>query len=279
MRLERGTDEGASPSSRWFSAARRAGLFGAAMAIVVVGAIAPVDAQTVKDAIGTSEGTNKEAQASQKKIDKISDDIDSMASEYRAAIQEIKALEGYNKQLEGLIVSQGQEMESLRKQIDNVTVVGRQVMPLMSRMLEALEQFVALDTPFLPDERAERIDQLKKMMNRADVTISEKYRRILEAYQVENEYGRTIEAYQGPIEVDGQEIVVDFLRIGRLALLYQTRDGASSGMWDAESKAWVPLADEYRNPIQAGLRMARKQSAPDLITVPVPAAQAAKVNG
>lgn len=273
MRLVRRTDEGRGSSWR---RVRGVALGSAALAMAIAGWNAPAGAQSVKDAIGTSEGTNKEAQASQKKIDKISDDIDSMAAEYRAAIQEIKALEGYNKQLEGLIVSQGQEMESLRKQIDNVTVVGRQVMPLMSRMLDALDQFVALDVPFLPDERAERIENLKGMMNRADVTISEKYRRILEAYQVENEYGRTIEAYQGPINVDGQEIVVDFLRIGRLALLYQTRDGASSGAWDAESRSWQPLGDEYRNPIQAGLRMARKQSAPDLITVPVPAAKAAE---
>lgn len=253
-----------------------------AIAVALCAAIgwgAAVQAQTVKDAIGTSEGTNKEAQASQKKIDKISDDTDALAAEYRAAIQEIKALEGYNKQLEGLIVSQGQEMESLREQIDNVTVVGRQVMPLMSRMLDALSQFVELDTPFLPEERAERIQKLREMMDRADVTISEKYRRILEAYQIENEYGRTIEAYRGPVTVDGEEITVDFLRIGRLALLYQTLDGNQSGMWDAESGQWVDLGDDYRNAIQAGLRMARKQSAPDLITVPIPAAKPAEVKG
>ena len=273
MRLVR-TDTG-DGSPRW-----RPGR--AALAIAVCGAIAwgsTATAQTVKDAVGASEGMNKEAQTSQKKIDKLSDDTDALAAEYRAAIQEIKALAGYNKQLEGLIVSQGQEMESLRKQIDNVTVVGRQVMPLMTRMLDALAQFVELDVPFLPEERAERIENLREMMGRADVTISEKYRRILEAYQIENEYGRTIESYRGPGEVDGEEISVDFLRIGRLALLYQTLDGQVSGMWDNESKSWVPLDDEYRNTIQAGLRMARKQSAPDLITVPVPAAQAAEVQG
>ncbi|MDG2307781.1 MAG: DUF3450 domain-containing protein [Candidatus Binatia bacterium] len=274
MRLVRRTDAGDGP---W-----RARLWRAALVVALCGAVgwsAGAQAQSVKDAIGASEGTNKEAQASQKKIDAISDDTDALAAEYRAAIQEIKALRGYNKQLEGLIVSQGQEMESLRGQIDNVTVVGRQVMPLMSRMLDSLDQFVALDVPFLPEERAERIANMKEMMGRADVTISEKYRRILEGYQVENEYGRTIEAYRGPVTVDGEEISVDFLRIGRLSLLYQTLDGQQSGMWDNESKTWVPLDDEYRNAIKAGLRMARKQSAPDLIKVPVPAAQAAEVNG
>lgn len=258
---------------------RRLSAVAAVLLCAAFGWGAAARAQTVKEAIGTSESANKEAEASQKKIDQLSDDTDALAAEYRAAIQEIKALEGYNKQLEGLIVSQGQEMNSLRTQIDNVTVVGRQVMPLMSRMLDALAQFVELDVPFLPEERADRIANLRDMMGRADVTISEKYRRILEAYQIENEYGRTIEAYRGPVEVNGEEITVDFLRIGRLALLYQTLDADESGMWDPEAGAWVPLDNDYRHAIQAGLRMARKQSAPDLITVPVPAAKAAEVQG
>lgn len=273
MRLARQRERG-------FAGIRGRNLWSAiAFGAVVVLSGAPVIAQTVKEAVGTTEAINGAAKKSQQRIDKISDDTDSLAAEYRAALQEVKALGIYNKQLESLIVAQEEEMGSLREQIDNVTVVSRRVLPLLTRMLDTLEQFVSLDVPFLAEERAARIAALREMMGRADVTISEKYRRILEAYQIENEYGRTIEAYRGPVNVDGKEISVDFLRLGRIALLYQTLDAAQSGMWDTQAGAWVSLDDEYRNPIQEGLRMARKQTAPDLITVPLPAAKKAEVEG
>ena len=258
---------------------RRASVLTAAALCGAIGSSAVASAQTVGDAIKASEGTNKAAQASQKKIDQISDDIDTMAAEYRSAVQETKALGIYNRQLGKLIDAQIDEMESLRGEIDNVTVVGRRVMPLLTRMLTTLDQFVALDVPFLPEERAQRLAMLNEMMERADVTISEKYRRILEAYQIENEYGRTIEPYRGAVTVDGDELTVDFLRVGRLALLYQTLDGSQSGLWDADTKSWVAVDDTYRIPIQEGLRMARKQKAPDLVLVPLPAAKKAEVKG
>ena len=106
-------------------------------------------------------------------------------------------------------------------------------------------------------------------MDRADVTNAEKYRRIVEAYQIENDYGRTIEAYRGTLD-NGK--TVDFLRVGRIALVYQTLDGEETGVWDQGAQDWVELDDSYRTSIKQGLKIARKQSAPDLIELPLPAA-------
>jgi hypothetical protein len=211
----------------------------------------------------------------QKEIDTISDDIDTLAAEYRAALQTTRALKVYNAQLESLLVSQRREIESLTTQVDEVTIVGRRVLPLMVRMIDGLETFVALDVPFLPAERQARVADLRAMMDRADVTIAEKYRRILEAYQIENEYGRTIEAYRGKLEDGDTARTVDFLRVGRNVLLYQTLDGRESGAWDAKTGAWTEVSG-YRIPIQQGIRMARKQVAPDLIRVPMPAPEAVR---
>jgi len=230
---------------------------------------APVEAAVEASARG-----NEAAAASQGRIDKLSGDTDTLAAEYRAALQETRALESYNKQLESLIAAQGREVEDLRSQIDRVTGVGRQVMPLMLRMLDALEQFVELDLPFLLEERRERVAGLRRMMGRAEVPISEKYRRLLEAFQIENEYGRTIEAYRGSLEADGQSRTVDFLRVGRNVLLYQTLDGNESGIWQPHSASWAVLSGSYRIPIRQGIRIARKQAAPDLIRIPMPAAPA-----
>lgn len=230
-------------------------------------------AETVDEAIAERQKSNEESAQSQAKIDKLSDETDSLVAKYRATLQETRALEVYNEQLDVLIASQAKEMASLREQIDRVTVVGREVIPLTLRMIDALDNFVAVDLPFLPEERRRRVAELRALMDRADVTISEKYRRVLEAYQIENEFGRTIEAYRGTLDSGGSPRTVDFLRIGRNALLYQTLDGRESGVWDKASQSWAVLGDRYRLPIRQGLRMARKQAAPDLMLVPMTAAR------
>jgi hypothetical protein len=218
-------------------------------------------------------GNAKSAQ-SQARIDKTSDETDELAAQYRATLAQIDSLRIYNEQLSQLLASQDTEIAGLRSDIENVTLIGRQVTPLMLQMVEALESFVELDVPFLPNERQRRVDNLQEMMDRADVTDAEKYRAILEAYQVENDYGRTLGAYSGELPTTGgQTITVDFLRLGRIALVYMTPDERQAGVWDQKQRAWVALPMEYKNSIRKGLRMARKQTAPDMIRLPIAAAE------
>ena len=214
---------------------------------------------------------DKEARASQKKITKIAGDIRSTVDDYRLVNRRIDNTKIYNQQLRDLIRSQEGEMVSIKKQIESLTNTNKEIMPLMARMLENLEKFVSLDIPFLPDERKNRLSALKAMMKRADVSTSEKYRRLLEAYQVENEYGRTIEAYKGIQKHESKELTVDFLRIGRLNLIYQSVDGKKSGYWNRKENRWVYLPSTYSKTVRKGIRMARKQLAPDLIKLPIPA--------
>jgi hypothetical protein len=231
----------------------------------------PASAATIEEAFDESKAGIEAAAAAQARIDELGDDIDRLAAEYRRTLEETRSLEAYSRQLDELLGSQDREMQSLRQQIDEVSVVNRQIMPLMDRMIDTLAQFVDLDVPFLPAEREKRIGELRELLARADVSISEKYRRLMEAYQIENEFGRTIEAYRGPLEMDGTNRTVDFLRVGRIALLYQTLDAAETGFWNPERRAWEKLPDEYRNPVRQGLRVARKQVSPELIRVPVSA--------
>jgi hypothetical protein len=230
-------------------------------------------AQPLEQAIDVRTRSNQAGAQSQGKIDKVADQTDELLREYREEVQQIDALRVYNAQLEKLIDSQENEKATLREQIENVTVIGREVTPLMLRMVEALEQFVALDVPFLETERSNRVNHLKELMDRADVTNAEKYRRILEAYQIENEYGRTIEAYRGSLDQGSESLPVDFLRIGRVVLLYQSLDASELGVWDQAAGKWQPLDRSYRGAIRKGLRVARKQAAPDLLRLPVQAAE------
>lgn len=212
---------------------------------------------------------NDSAVKSQSKINGITDQIDDKLQQYKALIKEIEGLEVYNQQLRRQIANQDQEMLDLNRSIDEVSVIERQITPLMLNMIEGLSQFVALDVPFLAEERANRILDLQNMMDRADVSSSEKFRRVMEAYQVEMDYGKSIEAYPGLKKVDGQERSVEFLRIGRTSLVYQTRDGSYQGVWNKQTRQWEELDASYKNQISKGLQIAKKQLPPSLLMVPV----------
>jgi len=208
---------------------------------------------------------------SQKRVDAISEETESLFTRYSNTVRQIESIRVYNRQMQELVDAQNKELASLRDQLDRVEEVGRSVTPLMLRMIDAIERFVALDVPFLLEERTERVAGLRQLMARADVNNAEKYRAIMEAYQIENEFGRTIEAYRGTIESEGRELTVDFLRFGRIALVYQSLDESQAGAWDVANKDWVPLDSSFRTPLREGLRIARKQTAPDMIKLPLPA--------
>lgn len=215
---------------------------------------------------------NEAAAQSQKKVEKLDEDKADLLSEYRSVTQQLSALNGYNEQAQKLVDAQQAAADELQQQIDDATLIGRGVTPLMGRMIEALAQFVELDVPFLLEERRGRVKQLEALMSRPDVTEAEKYRRIMEAYQFENEYGRTIEAYRAELPGEGgQGRTLEFLRVGRVSLVYRTLDSSELAVWNQKDRKWEPLGAEYRASIKEGFRIARKQAAPDLFRVPVPA--------
>tara|TARA_A200000159_G_scaffold12452_2_gene10467 strand:+ start:19531 stop:20289 length:759 start_codon:yes stop_codon:yes gene_type:complete len=227
------------------------------------------DDEVLKPVVDEAAKINESAAKSQEKINGITDQIDSKLQQFKTLMKEIEGLEVYNTQLRKQINSQNQEMDDLNAAIDEVSVVERQITPLMMRMIDGLAQFIELDMPFLPEERANRVADLRAMMDRADVAASEKFRRVMEAFQVEMDYGRTMEAYSGLHSINGQERDVEFLRLGRTALIYQTRDASMQGVWNKQTRQWEELDSSYRTQITKGLRMAKKQLAPDLLMLPV----------
>ena len=226
--------------------------------------------QQVTQALQAQVQSDKELAQQQGEINKIRERTQDAAGRYAQAMADADSLERYNKQLDSQVKSQEAEMASIERQLTEIETTNREVQPLMQQMVDTLDQFVKLDVPFLLDERTARVQNLKDMMGRADVTISEKYRRILEAYQIELEYGRTLDAYSGRLGTGADARTVEFVRLGRVSLMYRTLDGAEVGYWDADQKKWVPDAS-YRNDIQQALRVARGQGAKELLTVPVPA--------
>jgi hypothetical protein len=172
--------------------------------------------------------------------------------------------------------SQKDELASIALQLKNIETTQRDIVPLMSKMVEVLAQFVELDSPFLSEERHKRVAQLQMLLSRADVSLAEKYRRILEAYQVETEYGRNIEAYQGDLTINDETRTVDFLRIGRMSLYYLTLDSEEAGMWDQQQRQWLKLPSKFIQPIVQSMKVARKQLPPNLLVLPVIKEEAAQ---
>lgn len=227
------------------------------------------ETEALKSAVETKLQGQKDVVTSQKKVDSLVEQTRDLAQEYRDAIRKSDNLGIYNKQLAKLIKQQKVDLNAIQRQLDNVEETQRSIVPLMLKMIDTLDKFVALDLPFLLRERQQRVANLKEIMDRPDVTLPDKYRRIMEAYQIEMEYGRTIETYTDTLKMDGQEYTVDILRIGRLLMAFQTLDGESSGSWDKESKSWKKLSAEYNRSINQGLQIAKKQAPPELIKLPI----------
>lgn len=253
--------------------AKASGIATAATCILAMSMLwaSTVAAQRLDPPIDEQVRANDAGAESQKRVEGIASATDTLIADFTRTSKNIELLQIYNRQLSQVITSQNEELASLQRQIDGVEEVGRAVTPLMLKMIEALDDFVGLDVPFLLDERTKRVNELRILMRRSDVADPERYRRILEAYQIESDYGRTIDAEAGSIKKGDADVPVDFLRIGRVGLMYKTRDAAEYGVWNNKTRAYEVLnSSDYANWIDEGLRVAKKQSAPQLIRVPLP---------
>ncbi|MDX2455999.1 MAG: DUF3450 domain-containing protein [Gammaproteobacteria bacterium] len=232
----------------------------------------PAGADPVTKTLSRGEDNIRREQHTQKSIDQLSDETQIMLGEYQTLSRELDGLTVYNDQMQRLVTSQEEEKLLIAQQIEDIDFTRQQIVPLMLRMISQLDTFVSTDSPFLLPERTRRVQQLTDLMDRSDVTLAEKYRRILEAYQIELDYSRTLEAYQDEVEAGGVLRTVDVLRVGRTGLYYQTLDRQSAAYWDHQQQVWVDTEAAQRRTIQRGLRIASQQLAPELLELPVAAA-------
>lgn len=215
------------------------------------------------------------AAESQKTVDGLAEQKLDAVAEYRQIIARVDSLKAYNKQLRDLVNSQNVEKGAIQQQINGVDDTEKGLAPLMQQMIDTLEQFVQLDVPFLPEERAARVARLRTNMQRADVSLSEKYRQILEAYQIETDYGTVFSTYQGKVSDGGAEKTVNFLQVGRVAFVYQTLDGKTAFVWDNGAREWKALDGEYLSSVQAAINIANNTAPKDLVKLPIFAASEA----
>jgi ElaB/YqjD/DUF883 family membrane-anchored ribosome-binding protein len=226
----------------------------------------------IKDSLGVVSATNKSAADSQQKIDELSRETRNLLEDYRKLLDGSEYQAAFTRELEQLEQAQQEQLESLRDQIAQARITQQRIVPLMRSMADALEKFVVLDVPFHQEERITGVLDLKARLMRPDITVSAKFRLLLEAYQLEQDYGGNIESWRGPLQLGGEELSVEYLRIGRVALYFQTLDGSRSGYWGVAEQQWLVLDETYNRGLSQALRMAQNITAPQLLNLPLPVA-------
>lgn len=233
--------------------------------------VSPVMAQ-LTEATNETAATTREAQQSQARINQVDDQISDIVTEYRSTIDHLADLREYNAMKRKIVKDQGVRIVTLRADISGVADIQRTMPPLILEMIETIDLFVQKDLPFLPVERATRVAKLRADFERSEVSTAEKYRKALEAFQIENDYGRSIEVREGKLIEGGSERTVNFLKIGRVALYYQTKDKSETGMWDRDAGAWTTdLPGGSADQIDTAIAIANEFVPPDLLLLPLPA--------
>ena len=232
--------------------------------------VAPKSPKPIIEAVENVASREKKAAEIQEEINSIADTTVDLESQYKTVLRELETVNAYNAQMKRVVSSQEEEIAVLESDLANLQNTQRQIIPLLLKMIEALDQFVEKDTPFLAEERTERVEDLATLMDRGDITIAEKFRNVMDAYLEENSYSRNIEAYKGQAEINGVETTVEFLRIGRVAFFLSTLDGSTISLWDSEKAAWVEVEDAALElSIKRAFKIARKEIPVDLLILPV----------
>ena len=227
-------------------------------------------AQSVNELYEAGEQRILLAQTQQEEINAIVDETEDLFEDYQVLLREIGDLEIYNNVLGAQVNGQRRELDQLYTSIDQVGLIERQILPLMTRMIGGLERFIELDIPFLVDERLARAQRLRETLVRSDVTAAVQFRAVMDAWLIEMEdYGTTGEVYVDEIvTADGVTREVELLRVGRIALAYVTPDDSQVGAWDQVNREWVILDQALADEIRAGIN-AYKTATPALFVVPV----------
>lgn len=241
-----------------------------------VGTAGGLQAQNLNSTVQAESKINVDSAVSQKRVTDIARQTQDLLAEYRSVVRETESLRIYNDNLQRVVTDQRDEIQSINRQLGGLEETNRGVVPLMLEMIEALDRIVEADIPFRIEERRNRVQRLRDMMDQAEVTASEKYRRVMEAYQSELEFGRTTEAYSDTLPTTGQ--TVDFLRVGRTLLVYQTSDNSETGWFNPSpgSRRFETLPDRYRLEVKEGLAIAKNEKAPNLVTLPAPLPEVAQ---
>ena len=246
-----------------------------ALAAVAVGLAAAPAPNKVQQAVNSQEQVDKNAAASQKKIDTVNGNTQEMLNTYLTVTQQTDELRSYDDQLAQIVQAQSDQINSLNSQVSQVGGVRDSLLPLMLQMTDSLNQFIKLDLPYRQDERLAKVAQLKTLISNGGVPVTDKFQKLVQAYNEEIAAGRTVEAFRGQVSENGKSLTVNFLRVGHVLLAYQTLDKSETGYWDKQGHKWQ-VDNSYKSAVADAITVANKEAAPNLMELPVPAPEVTK---
>ncbi len=218
--------------------------------------------QQVGKSIDTRQATQKKQETwdSEKSELMVLYDQLSMENEHLTAANKIlkKALSGHeqvNRDLEA------ERLEAMR--------IKKEMMPFLLSVQQSLKDLMDQDVPFLTAERQTRLARLSHTMDDMDVSIAEKYRKVMEALSIEAEYGNTIEVYQDKILLEGSEVLGDIFRLGRISLFFLTLDREAAAVFNVSENNWQALDKRYMGGLDAAVEMAAKRRPMEVINLPL----------
>lgn len=225
---------------------------------------------TVEQAVNNVVKSNAKGAQTQLRINQLDEEKRRAFDEYLLVEQELKEQRLYNAQLRQITAHQSEEIPRLKKELQDVEVTKKRILPLMYEMVTTLKKLVQLDTPFLKDERTKCVEHLEQYLVNPDISLSEQYRIIVQSYKIEYNYARTLEVYRAELHTESSEHQsVDFLRVGRVGFYYQSLDGSQSAIYNPQTQQWVVLDARYNALLKQAIRIARKKVAPDFLTLPL----------
>lgn len=216
----------------------------------------------VKEAIDIRQSTQKQRDQWRKKRERL--------------LARLEELQDQNAQLQkehdALKQAIGEEQKRLNEkkdQLADIEEISSHIQPFLNELLQKIDIQASQGLPFLLQERQDRLQELKEINADPEVSNSEKYRKIMEALLIEAEYGFTTEVYQKDISVQGEEVLVDVFRLGRLNLFYLSLDRESCGSYNIAEKSWEPLSSVYLRDVRAAVEIATKRRTAELLTLPL----------
>ncbi|MEL7042127.1 MAG: DUF3450 domain-containing protein [Pseudomonadota bacterium] len=241
---------------------------GAILAAMVVGFTAPSVAQGLDRAIATGEQATRRAEQVQQQINQLDDERADMVGEFRTILQRKTAAELYARQQAAAVESQEREIESLTDQLSRVDEITSQTVPMLETLIDDLELFINADLPFRLEERKDRVARLREYLVDPNISVTERYRQIMDAYTAEMEVGRKTDTWKETITVDDREVTVDMVLFGRVALVYMDPTGRYAKRYDRETSSWVDLENRYKAEIEKAIRIIQGKRTQDVMYVP-----------